>query len=644
MGREAITLVEDGRPRAAIVVAPDIGSVAADAVRDLVRVVGVMSGLPDAPGATLPVVGEADPCGTRSQVHVGRTAFVREAGLVPPGLPMNGYRIVTTEAASGPRLVIAGVHGQGICHGIYDLLANVLGVMWGMPDPAFEEIPARRTVQVGPLDRTERPAFSFRVFSGADPGWTRRSRLDQAAGELRYYGHGHNLFTIITPDEHGDHPEYFALIDGKRQVPKTRDGMGPQPCLTHPDVIRVTVEKARRFFDEHPGTTTFSLCPNDSDRFCQCPACAALDDGMERYRGRRMTSDSYFHYIDAVATEVIRTHPDRYLGTYAYWTTELPPRRIAHLPPNVVVYLTQDSSQYHDPEYEARDRQVLESWAKIAVNLAVYEYYELGWFVPRYYPGIVARTLRHLPTANVKGFYCQTNAYWAHIGPMLYLAARLLWDVRLDERAVLDEWYAAMFHEAAPEMKAYYEALERRWMGRMRAGRWFEGFDWVFLQFVHWSADVREEARRLLDAARAAARSPLVRARIEYIQRGHRFAYLFPRAHEHLLAIRADSPDLEREIRAFSETVNEIMTTFTAGVGMELITAYSPIYVEDRAFRWWKAYLGDLLETLLAGRPDLRDRVISDDPIVADMLSIRRGADDDLKMRIGWAHKEFAAT
>jgi len=50
------------------------------------------------------------------------------------------------------------------------------------------------------------------------------------------------------------------------------------------------------------------------------------------------------------------------VSAYAYWTTEVPP--------NVVVYLTQDSSQYFDPKYERRDRQILKMWAKKAHHLA----------------------------------------------------------------------------------------------------------------------------------------------------------------------------------------------------------------------------------------------------------------------------------
>ena len=245
---DSITLTENGRSRATIVTAPDIGPQAMTAVRDMVRVIAEIS------GAAIPVVDDGNVRETGPQVHIGRTAFVRESGLEPANLPVNGYRIVTVDDPAVPRLVITGPTYLGISHGIYDLLTNELGVCWGMADPLFEEIPSRATVTVGPLDRTEQPSFGFRVFSGGDAAWLRRSRIDDGSRMLPYYGHGHNLHNVVPPDVYGDHPEYYALIDGERQVPEKRDGSGPQPCLTHPDVIRITVETLREFFDENPGT------------------------------------------------------------------------------------------------------------------------------------------------------------------------------------------------------------------------------------------------------------------------------------------------------------------------------------------------------------------------------------------------------
>jgi len=631
MTTDAITLVQDGRSRATIIVAKDAGPNATAAVGDLVRVIAAMS------GAALPVVEDGNARLAGPQIHVGQTAFVKEAGLVPADLPMNGYRIATVHAPAVPRLVIAGAGSLGTSHGVYDFLTNVLGVMWGMADPLFEDIPQRRTVAVSWLDRTERPAFGFRVFSGNDPTWVRRNRIDDGSRSLPYYGHGHNLFNVIPPEKYGDHPEYFAFIDGKRRVPERRDGSGPQPCLTNPDVIRITIETVRQFFDENPQYSTFSLCPNDSDKFCQCPSCLALDEGMERYRGRRMTSDSYFYYIDAVAKELLKTHPNRYVGVYAYWTTELPPRRITRLPPNVVVYLTQDSSQYHDPAYERRDHELLETWSKVAHHLAVYDYYGLGWFTPRYYPSIISRTLPYLPTVSVKGFYCETYSYWAHTGPHLYLSTRLLWNTQADPKAVLDEWFARMFGEAASEVRAYYESLERSWLTRARVGHWFQGLDCPWQQLMQWTGDAREETWKLINAAYAAAKTPIVRKRINYVRNGNRLAYLLSLAYDEAHALKPGLGDLEERIRRIGAAVNEAMAAFHTSIENDL--TYGAAYYRgsraDNYLRKWKGDLGECIESALADQPQVKERLSAEDSTLADILA----AAADPKIREYWVRE-----
>ena len=101
----------------------------------------------------------------------------------------------------------------GLSHGIYDLLTNELGVAWGMADPIFEEVPQRRTVAIPEINRTEKPAFGFRVFSGCDPDWLRRNRIDNGSWQLPFYGHGHNLYNLFPPSRYG-----HALVDGQRQV------------------------------------------------------------------------------------------------------------------------------------------------------------------------------------------------------------------------------------------------------------------------------------------------------------------------------------------------------------------------------------------------------------------------------------------
>ncbi|HIE26073.1 TPA: hypothetical protein EYP66_02170 [Candidatus Poribacteria bacterium] len=131
MSQKIITLVRNGNSQATLVLATDIGQHATAAVDDMVRVIEKMS------GAKLPVVTDGNIRHSGAQIHIGATSFVREQGLLSDKLPVNGYRISTIEEASTPYLVIAANTSLSISHGIYDLLTNELGVLWGMADALF---------------------------------------------------------------------------------------------------------------------------------------------------------------------------------------------------------------------------------------------------------------------------------------------------------------------------------------------------------------------------------------------------------------------------------------------------------------------------------------------------------------------------
>ena len=616
MNLKMITLVQNGNPCATVVLAPDIGARATAAVDDMGRVIEKMS------GAKLPVVEDGNTRHDGTQIHIGATEFVRKRGFLSDHLSVNGYRIAAAESASTSYLVIAANTSLGISHGIYDVLTNELGVVWGMADALFEDIPECQTVTINPLDRTAEPSFGFRVFSGAEANWIRRNRIDDGNRQLPFYGHGHNLFNVLPPSKYGEHPEYYAMRDGERQVPEKDGHTRIQPCLTNPDVIRITIETVRRFFDENPLVSTYSLCPNDSGDFCECPSCAELDDGMEAYRGRRMNSDSYFYYIDTVAKELFQSHPDHYVSAYAYWTTELLPRHINRLPSNVVIYLTQDSSQYYDPAYEQRDHDILEKWSKVAHHLAVYDYYGLGWFTPRVFPQIAARTLPYLPTVDVKGFYCEAYPYWAHIGPQLYLATRLLWDTSLDANAVLGEWYTRMFKEVAGEMQKYFETLERGWMNRGREGQWFLGLGRLYVQLAEWPHDVRDEAWEQINIAYDAAESDIIRRRVDYVRQGNRLAYLLSKSIEEVHALREDRRDLEGSLRAIFVRVEEVMTLYHSKI--ESDSTYGAAYYRGeratRQFIWWKAYIGSLIKEVLADNDELHQRLVREHETYQEMI------------------------
>lgn len=589
-----LPIIAGGKPCAAVALPADSSQVLRDAAEDFVRVIERMS------GARLPLVADDSRSRMPARILLGACA-ARKAGVSLDGVGPEGYRMV--RARTG--LVIAGVTDEATAHGIYGFLQDALGVRWLMPGDLWEIVPRRRSISVGPLDVTANPSFLFRVYSGiADRRWLARNRLTHDASRLPCYGFGHNLKNIIKPSLYGkDHPEYFAQINGRRFVPESDSDERSQPCFTNPDVIRITAEAARKFFDENPARTTFSLCTNDNMDYCTCQNCAALDAPARTWRNEPVHSDSYWHYVSEVARQVAKMHPGRYLGCYAYWGTDSIPRKIRRLPPNVSVAHTQDTSQHFDPTYRKIDRDILRRWAKVAAHVSKYDYYGLGWLTPRYYPSLAADDLRFCHRLGLVGIYCEAYPYWAITGPMVWLGAQLMWNARADWRALMDEFMRLAFGRAASHMKRFYSTLERIWT-KPRPGMWFQGLDKMRYETATVSPGKMKQAWLLLEQASAAASGDCAR-RVAYVRDGFEMSYLLAAIYGAAQALsempfkrKADIyAALEGSLRVLAR-LDEPMRSYEKRLRDD--PAYAHVYFQPPRFshkmETWRQEIGELLD------------------------------------------------
>jgi hypothetical protein len=616
--QQAFTIALDGQPVAKIVTAPDIDrpfddGVRNQAVRDLIRVVAVMS------GAALPVVQDTLAFNDGPQIHIGQTEFVKRAGLLPTGLPLSGYRIVTTVERGQPRLVVVGATASGTSNGVYDLLTTELGVMWGIDNELFEEIPKRATVALPAIDRIGRPGMPFSIVTGPSQAWQTRNRLSDRSVEYPYSRHGHNMMNFFRISQYGDHPEYYPLVNGARKIPRRDDDTRVQLCFTNPDVIRITIEKLRAYFDANPQVLGYSLCAADDDEYCTCENCAALDSDAPEFRNREIHTDSYFSYIDTVGKALLKTHPGRYISAYAYDATEPPPRWISHLPSNVVVFLTQDATQHFDDQYRREDERILSSWQGTADHVCLYEYPSLGWILPRNHASLVAERIPYLQRSGIAGYYAEGHPHPAHLGPALYLTAKLAWNPALNADTTMDDWYRVMFRESAPQMKRFYVTLDSAWTHADRQGFWFAGSNRMWEEFAAYPPLYREVAWHHLEAALRAASDDVTRRRVEYIRDGHEPAYRVARAFEWAHALTEESSE-EDVLRVLTE-FDAFMASYFANI--ESNPAYADVYYRGYRFhertKWIKLDILRCIDRALANRPDIRQRLLASNATFSEM-------------------------
>ena len=111
-------------------------------------------------------------------------------------------------------------------------------------------------------DRSYHPPLLFRWSyygeNSRDPAFAARLRVNTVTDDAKLGGRtgqsliGHSFGTQIPTSKYGkDHPEYFALRDGKR-LSSGNDWYESQPCLTHPDVLDIVTRAVLDELKAHP--------------------------------------------------------------------------------------------------------------------------------------------------------------------------------------------------------------------------------------------------------------------------------------------------------------------------------------------------------------------------------------------------------
>ena len=341
-----------------------------------------------------------------------------------------------------------------------------LGARWFLPGEIGEVVPQRRTIRIDPIDVSYVPDFAHRnLWIGAPSSamtleekgmystWWARNRLGGVPASS-----GPAFHRLFPPDEYFErHPEYYALLGGERSA----DG---QLCTSNPEVVRLAVEKARSYFDRNPDATVFSLSPNEGYGWCECDSCAHLDPpearGKRRGKARRLTL-----FVNEVAREVRRTHPDKRLSFYASAGRAEPPGDV-RVAPNVLVVVAHDgfchAHPITDPSCRAnvRFRAMLEGWRDVADHLHVREYYG-RWAAPWPTARMIAEDLVYLRGLGVEGFSAEIGANGEGAWLGAYVASRFLWDSGDDPYSVLNDLYTRFYGPAALPMARYFRILEK---------------------------------------------------------------------------------------------------------------------------------------------------------------------------------------
>ena len=416
------------------------------------------------------------------------------------------------------RMCIVGWEEVAELYGAYHFLESKLGIRWFQmatkDDPGDYVPPRRETIDIAPYVEFREPAFTERNLdmccaatqiparrsqelylrngyriNSAHRWWPKEKVRFPAVGE--YYGPrvprrsanlggGHCIFLSCWPNDEKhfkEHPEYFALVDGKRV-------MGKQHCYSNTNLLNMAADRAIAMLDSYNGLGQYCFALWDTaSGACQCEKCEAMSTPYETQRG--IESTRFHTFVNYIADRIWAKWPEANLLYLAYWTYRMPAdKRVKHDPRLRVQYCDHGRCYGHSIDDPKCARNVpifkeMQEWTKIAPYVYTYEYFSP---TPSSYCGGDLSFARDLKTYHRIGLVgWKEEAVFADsalVGPSrtqehrdrmpstwqrMWIAGKLSWDITLDENALLEECESKYYGAAYPAMKKYQDLRRRLW-------------------------------------------------------------------------------------------------------------------------------------------------------------------------------------
>ncbi|MCG8581329.1 MAG: DUF4838 domain-containing protein [Bacteroidales bacterium] len=351
----------------------------------------------------------------------------------------------------GINLNIEGSDEQYLKYAVYEFLERELSCRFWTPDA--ETVPKYNKLQIKkeksyryapPVHvRTVHSKLFYEHHDFADKQRVTYEAFPMYADGARV----HTFHRFVPSDQYFDqHPEYYALVDGKRRA--------TQLCLSNQEVLDVVKDTVAHIFAQNPTATVVSVSQDDNTQYCQCEKCASID------KEEGSPSGSMIRFVNAVA----RTFPDKTISTLAYQYT----RKACKTKPldNVLITLCSIECDRSSPIKEGCSdfAMDLQGWKKLTENIRIWDYTTqfTNFLAP--FPNIY--TLE----PNIR-FFTDNNARWifeqhSHNPSELfelrsYLTARLLWDPQRNTDVLIREFCDSYYGKAGAHVTRYITQLHK---------------------------------------------------------------------------------------------------------------------------------------------------------------------------------------
>lgn len=361
----------------------------------------------------------------------------------------DGFRIKTLNK----NIIIEGGNKKGCIYAVITLLEKYLGCRYY--SSTFKVVPVSKTINLPDINISDEPKNDCRIINISDKvteefiDWNRLNTIDEYFAK-GYYVHTFNRL-VPWQDNFKLHPEYFALMNGKRII--------DQLCLTNPEVLKLVLQKLESEMAEQPDKLYWSVSQNDNFSYCQCNDCNKIIDEEKSPAGP----------VIRFVNEVAKHFPDKIISTLAYQFSRPAPVVTKPLNNVQVMLCTIELNRSKSIEDEVGSKPFVKDiadWGKICKRIYLWDYTIDFANSVSPFPNlhVLQPNIRFFWKNNVRAHFQQSNISMGQEFSelKLYLISRLLWNPDADVRQINNDFLTGYYGKAAKWIKQYQDQLFKR--------------------------------------------------------------------------------------------------------------------------------------------------------------------------------------
>jgi hypothetical protein len=429
----------------------------------------------------LPIARDNEPNSRKNIISLGLTKQAQSANLKLSQVKDDGYCyetvnqnifIVGNDTPDG-QTTSNGGDSNGTANGTYSFLEDYLNVRWLLPGDLGRDVPESSNIEIKLDDKVVNPslyvirrvsemtAFGTPSQKKSVNEWSDRQKL----GSAYLISINHSWQNLNSDSLYNKHPDWFAMINGKRVRPKDKHF---KLETTNPELIKYF---ANWIVNQIPKDkpAILSISPSDGRGWSQSPQAKAFYDPTPTGNNTPSVSPLVIKWYNDVIAEVNRIRPNTKLSGFLYADYIYPPKdRSIKLSSNFIpVIATSDNYGYRLYRDDVQDRfkSIMGYWSSVIGDKWLYFDLpnilfrqdikgletvpgDVGLITPAA-PEILNTVFKTIAQDHINGATLYGSPSWSSSAMSNYIKAKLMWTPSLDAVALQKEWLNRAYGESA---------------------------------------------------------------------------------------------------------------------------------------------------------------------------------------------------